>query len=105
MDQQIRSNRLAFDVTHRLVLSIAIPMTFGFLTTPLLGLTDTAVVGQLGVAEALAVPGSDLRLFGKPESFVKRRMGVALARGADADEARARARLVASRVTPVAWAG
>ncbi len=54
MDQQIRSNRLAFDVTHRLVLSIAIPMTFGFLTTPLLGLTDTAVVGQLGVAEALA---------------------------------------------------
>ena len=44
-----------------------------------------------GVAEALAVPGTDLRLFGKPESFVKRRMGVALARGADTDEARARA--------------
>ncbi len=54
MDQQAHSNRLAFDVTHRLVLSIAIPMTFGFLTTPLLGLTDTAVVGRLGVAEALA---------------------------------------------------
>ena len=35
------------------------------------------------------VPGSDLRLFGKPESFVKRRMGVALARGATTDEARA----------------
>jgi phosphoribosylglycinamide formyltransferase 2 len=32
--------------------------------------------------EALAVPGTDLRLFGKPESFVKRRMGVALARAA-----------------------
>jgi len=43
-----------FDVTHRLVLGIAIPMTLGFLTTPLLGLTDTAVVGQLGKAEALA---------------------------------------------------
>ncbi|WP_105432276.1 MATE family efflux transporter [Neorhizobium sp. T6_25] len=43
-----------FDVTHRLVLGIAIPMTLGFLTTPLLGLTDTAVVGQLGQAEALA---------------------------------------------------
>ncbi|KAB1109365.1 MATE family efflux transporter [Neorhizobium galegae] len=43
-----------FDVTHRLVLGIALPMTLGFLTTPLLGLTDTAVVGQLGQAEALA---------------------------------------------------
>jgi phosphoribosylglycinamide formyltransferase 2 len=53
-----------------------------------------------GVAEALKVPGSDLRLFGKPESFVKRRMGVALARGANTDEARARAKQVASTVTP-----
>jgi len=43
-----------FEVTHRLVLGIAIPMTLGFLTTPLLGLTDTAVVGHLGRAEALA---------------------------------------------------
>jgi phosphoribosylglycinamide formyltransferase 2 len=30
-----------------------------------------------GLADALSVPGSDVRLFGKPESFVKRRMGVA----------------------------
>ncbi|CAD7040284.1 MATE family efflux transporter [Pseudorhizobium halotolerans] len=43
-----------FEVTHGLVLSIAVPMTLGFLTTPLLGLTDTAVVGRLGQAEALA---------------------------------------------------
>ncbi|MCK8780240.1 MATE family efflux transporter [Rhizobium sp. NTR19] len=43
-----------FPVTHRLVLGIAIPMTLGFLTTPLLGLTDTAVVGHLGKPEALA---------------------------------------------------
>ncbi|MBR0557123.1 MATE family efflux transporter [Ciceribacter sp. L1K23] len=43
-----------FDVTNRLVLSIAIPMTLGFLTTPLLGLTDTAVVGRTGEASALA---------------------------------------------------
>ncbi|MFB9950050.1 MATE family efflux transporter [Rhizobium puerariae] len=43
-----------FEVTHRLVLGIAIPMTLGFLTTPLLGLTDTAVVGHLGRPEALA---------------------------------------------------
>ncbi|MFC3074827.1 MATE family efflux transporter [Shinella pollutisoli] len=43
-----------FEVTHRLVLSIAVPMTLGFLTTPLLGLTSTAVAGRLGSAEALA---------------------------------------------------
>ncbi len=53
-----------------------------------------------GVDEALAVPGSDLRLFGKPESFVKRRMGVALARAADIETARANAKLAASRVRP-----
>ena len=39
-----------------------------------------------GVAEALAVPGVDLRLFGKPETFKKRRMGVALARGESTDD-------------------
>ena len=55
-----------------------------------------------GVAEALAVPGADLRLFGKPESFAKRRMGVALARGADTDQARARATEAAGKVRPVA---
>ncbi len=46
--------RDSFDVTHRTVLSIAVPMTLGFLTTPLLGLTDTAVVGRTGDAAALA---------------------------------------------------
>jgi phosphoribosylglycinamide formyltransferase 2 len=54
-----------------------------------------------GVDEALAVPTAELRLFGKPESFVRRRMGVALARGATTDEARQRARDAASRVKPI----
>lgn len=51
-----------------------------------------------GVAEALAVEGADLRLFGKPESFARRRMGVALARAADVETARARAREAAGKV-------
>ncbi|MBB2685708.1 UNVERIFIED_ORG: MATE family multidrug resistance protein [Rhizobium etli] len=54
MDTRSNNNALAFDVTHRLVLAIAIPMTLGFLTTPLLGLTSTAVVGHMGDPEALA---------------------------------------------------
>jgi phosphoribosylglycinamide formyltransferase 2 len=55
-----------------------------------------------GVAQALAIPETELRLFGKPESFKKRRMGVALARGADTDEARSRAKQAAGAVKPVA---
>ncbi|WP_374579759.1 formate-dependent phosphoribosylglycinamide formyltransferase [Phenylobacterium sp.] len=55
-----------------------------------------------GVAEALSVPGADLRLFGKPEAFERRRMGVALARGENIDQARERAREAAGRVRPVA---
>jgi phosphoribosylglycinamide formyltransferase 2 len=46
------------------------------------------------------VPGTDLRLFGKPESFAKRRMGVALARADDVDTARVNAKLAASKVKP-----
>ncbi|HSH53722.1 MAG TPA: formate-dependent phosphoribosylglycinamide formyltransferase [Methylotenera sp.] len=53
-----------------------------------------------GIDKALAVPNSDIRLFGKPESFLRRRMGVALATGKDITEARARAKLAASLVKP-----
>ncbi len=63
------------------------------------GLEASAIVFE-GVAEALAVPQTEVRLFGKPESFRKRRMGVALARGADTAEARVRAKQAASLVTP-----
>ena len=53
-----------------------------------------------GVAEALRVPNTDIRLFGKPASFVNRRMGVALAFDADVALARTRAKLAASTVKP-----
>ena len=55
-----------------------------------------------GVAEALAVPRSEIRLFGKPEAFMRRRMGVALAGAETTDIARDRAKLAASRIKPVA---
>lgn len=42
-----------FNVTHRMVLTIAIPMTLAGMTTPLLGLVDTGVIGQLGNAAML----------------------------------------------------
>lgn len=55
-----------------------------------------------GVAAALTVPGSEVRLFGKPEAFKKRRMGVALARAETVDLARVRAKEAAGLVRPVA---
>ncbi|GGE00706.1 MATE family efflux transporter [Aureimonas endophytica] len=42
-----------FEVTNREVLRIALPMTLAFLTQPLLGLTDTAVIGRVGDATML----------------------------------------------------
>ncbi len=53
-----------------------------------------------GVDEALRVPRTDLRLFGKPESFARRRMGVALACEGDVETARANAREAAGKVVP-----
>ena len=63
------------------------------------GVEATGIVFD-GVADALRVPNSELRLFGKPESFVKRRMGVALVHDADVEVARTQAKLAASKVKP-----
>jgi len=52
------------------------------------------------IEQALHVPQTSVRLFGKPEAFTRRRMGVALAHGVDVDECRQRAKLAASKVTP-----
>ena len=65
------------------------------------GQHEAAGIAFEGVAEALRVPGVDLRLFGKPESFERRRMGVALATAEDVETARRRALEAASRVKPV----
>jgi phosphoribosylglycinamide formyltransferase 2 len=64
------------------------------------GGVDAAGIVFDGVDEALRVPNTDIRLFGKPESFVKRRMGVALAFDADVEVARTHAKLAASKVRP-----
>ncbi|GAA0759043.1 formate-dependent phosphoribosylglycinamide formyltransferase [Ideonella azotifigens] len=63
------------------------------------GVDATGIVFD-GVADAMRVPNSEIRLFGKPESFVKRRMGVALVHDADVETARTQAKLAASKVKP-----
>ncbi|WP_304112804.1 formate-dependent phosphoribosylglycinamide formyltransferase [Mycolicibacterium bacteremicum] len=91
-----------FELHARAILGLPVDTT---LKTPgasavIYGGVDAAGVVFDGVDEALRVPRTDIRLFGKPESFVKRRMGVALAYDADVDVARANAVEAASRVTP-----
>ena len=54
-----------------------------------------------GIEQAMSVPQTDLRLFGKPESFIQRRMGVALAYADNVETARDNARKAASMVKPV----
>ena len=82
---------LPVDVTRRDIAASAV----------IYGGMEAVGIAYEGVAEALAVPGADLRLFGKPEAFERRRMGVATATGATVEEARERAREAASKVKPV----
>ena len=66
------------------------------------GGVDARGVVFTGVDDALRVPNTDIRLFGKPESFLKRRMGVALAFNADVGLARRRAKAAAACVRAAA---
>lgn len=91
-----------FELHARAILGLAVDTTC---KTPgasavIYGGVDAKGVVFDGVDEALRVPRTDLRLFGKPESFVKRRMGVALAHADDVDTARRNAVEAASRVRP-----
>jgi phosphoribosylglycinamide formyltransferase 2 len=92
-----------FELHARAILGLPVDVS---LRTPgasavIYGQHDAPGIAFAGVAEALRVPNSDVRLFGKPESFKKRRMGVALATGKDTDEVRERAKLAASKIIPV----
>lgn len=59
---------------------------------------DSKNLSFSGVEQALAIAGSDLRLFGKPEGFMRRRMGVATVRAKDTDTARQLAKQAADCV-------
>lgn len=65
------------------------------------GQHEATAIAFEGVADALRVPGADIRLFGKPESFARRRMGVALATAKDIETARSRAKQAAALIKPV----
>ncbi|WP_446811962.1 formate-dependent phosphoribosylglycinamide formyltransferase [Methylomonas sp. 2BW1-5-20] len=65
----------------------------------ILGGVDAKAVSYHGLDKALAVADTEIRLFGKPEAFVTRRMGVALATADNIDDARAKAVRAASLIS------
>lgn len=92
-----------FDLHARAILGLPVDVSLreAGASAVIYGGHNTKQLAFEGVEKALAVTNADVRLFGKPESFTKRRMGVALASGKDVTEARASAKLAASLVTTV----
>ncbi|HXP96748.1 MAG TPA: ATP-grasp domain-containing protein, partial [Telmatospirillum sp.] len=100
----LASQRLSeFDLHARAILGLPVDVALRApgASAVIYGGVDAKAIAFDGIEAALAVPESDLRLFGKPESFIKRRMGVALATGVDTDEALRRAKQAAGLVRPV----
>ncbi|CBH49920.1 formate-dependent phosphoribosylglycinamide formyltransferase [Rhodococcus hoagii] len=100
----LRSQRFSeFELHARAILGLPVDTTLAApgASAVIYGGVEAVGVAFEGVADALAVPETDLRLFGKPEAFTRRRMGVAVSTGPDVDTARERAREAASRVRVV----
>ena len=98
------SQRLSeFELHARAILGLPVDVTMTQIgaSAVIYGGINSQNLSYDGLEAALSIPNSDIRLFGKPESFARRRMGVALATGKDSDEARARAKLAASLVKPI----
>lgn len=95
------SQRLSeFELHARAILGLPVDvaMTKPGASAVIYGGAESKQLSYDGVADALAIPNSDIRLFGKPESYLRRRMGVALVTADNTDEARKQAKLAASLV-------
>jgi len=91
-----------FELHARAVLGLPVSTT---LRTPgasavIYGNMDEQGISFDNIEKALALPQTDLRLFGKPEAFTRRRMGVALSYADDIESARTQAKLCAGIITP-----
>ena len=90
-----------FELHAKAVLGLPVDVT---LTSPgasavVYGGVESRGVAYSGLAEALAVEETDIRLFGKPEAFATRRMGVAVSTAEDVATARGRATRAASAIS------
>ncbi|TNF55431.1 MAG: formate-dependent phosphoribosylglycinamide formyltransferase [Burkholderiales bacterium] len=92
-----------FEIHARAILGLPVDVSMAnpSASSVVYGQLEMAGIAFEGVDKALSIPGTDVRLFGKPESFAKRRMGVVVARANDTDTARTRARTASSLIKPV----
>jgi len=100
MVTMVTQNQNEFELHARAILGLPVNTSLqavGASAVILGGINAKGVVYE-GLDQALAVPDSEVRLFGKPEAFAKRRMGVALATAESVDEARHKAVKAASLV-------
>jgi phosphoribosylglycinamide formyltransferase 2 len=101
MVTMISQNLSEFELHVRAILGLPVPEVENLAPAAshvILAEEQAGEVGFEGVAEALQVPGTKLRLFGKPDTRRGRRMGVVLAFGSDSDEARQKAEQAAHKV-------
>ena len=97
----VSQNLTEFDLHARAVLGLPVPAELRArpaASAVILAERNSESLSYEGLAEALAEPGTDLRIFAKPTSRPYRRMGVALATAGDTDTARALARAAADKV-------
>jgi phosphoribosylglycinamide formyltransferase 2 len=103
----IGTQRLSeFEMHARAILGLPVDVTLASpgASAVIYGGLDEPAIAFENVAAALAVPETDIRLFGKPESFARRRMGVVIATADDVATARQRATAAARMVRPVSTA-
>ncbi len=103
MVTMITQNQSEFELHARAILGLPVSPV---LTTPgasavIYGKLEAKGIAYEGLDQALSLPNTEVRLFGKPESFERRRMGVALAAAGTIDSARITAKEAAARVKPV----
>ena len=97
-----RQSEFALHARAILGLPVSVAMRRPGASAVIYGGVDAKGIVFDGLDQALQIPETEVRLFGKPESFVKRRMGVALASAESVDEARERATRAARCVKPSA---
>jgi phosphoribosylglycinamide formyltransferase 2 len=97
----ISQNLNEFELHLRAILGLPIPSIENFAPSAsavILASEKSDSISYTGVAEALAEKDVDIKLFGKPSAHKYRRMGVALAKGNNVQEAREKAKIAADKI-------
>jgi len=100
MVTMITQNQNEFELHARAIIGLPVStiLRSAGASAVIYGGLDKEAIQFENIEKALAIPQTDIRLFGKPESFIKRRMGVALSYSDSTDTARKKAKQAAALV-------